>query len=120
MDRDQRWRDCEGTWDRLKWARTQRFGTAKAAATALGEKEGTYRTYERRPESSKHTPLDHQRAMQFARRLGVRWEWLLLGAGSPWRDPDENLDRILTAYESAPADRKAAVADAIERLLKAS
>ncbi|MDB5448229.1 MAG: hypothetical protein JWQ97_3546 [Phenylobacterium sp.] len=120
MSRDDRWRNCTGTWDRLKWARLQRFGTAEDAAVALGEKPGTYRSYERRPESSKHTPLDHQKAMGFARRLGIRWEWLLQGQGSPWRDPDENLDRILTAYEEAPEERRVAVAEAIERLLKSA
>ena len=119
MSRDDRWRNSEGTWDRLKWARLQKFATAEDAAAALGEKAGTYRTYERSPESSKHTPLDHQKAAHFAKRLAIRWEWLLQGDGAPWRDPDENLDRILTAYDQAPEDRRRAVAEAIERLLKA-
>lgn len=118
MSRDNAWRECEGTWDRLKWARKQKFETAKAAATAFGVEEGTYRAYEREPGKSKHTPLGHQHAAHFARRLGVRWEWLLSGDGSPWLDPDENRDRILQAYDAASPDRRAAVADAIENLLK--
>jgi len=118
MARDDRWKTTEGTWDRLKWARIQKFGTAEDAAAALGLKPGTYRAYERRPDSSKHIPLDHQNAAHFAKRLGIRWEWLLLGTGSPWLDPDENRERVLRAYDEAPEDRRAAVAEAIEKLLK--
>lgn len=114
------WQHLRGTWDRLKWARSLRFSTAQDAATALGVNPVTYRTYERQPDSSRSTPLDHQLAMRFARRLGVRWEWLLLGEGAPWIDEDENRERILLAYDSAPPERRAAVAEAIETLLKAS
>ena len=114
------WQNCEGTWDRLKWARSLRFLTAKDAACAFGVNEGTYRTYERGPGSSKHTPLDPQHAAHFARRLGVRWEWLLMGEGAPWSEKDEVRARILDAYDSATPDRRIAVAEAIERLLKAS
>ncbi len=118
MARDDRWKTTEGTWDRLKWARIQKFGTAEDAAAALGLKPGTYRAYERRPDSSKHIALDHQNAAHFAKRLGVRWEWLLLGKETPWLDPDENRERVLRAYDEAPAERQAAVAEAIEKLLK--
>lgn len=118
MARDERWKGCEGTWDRLKWARLQKYATAKDAAIAVGVEEGTYRTYERHPDGSKHTPLDYQKAVHFGRRFGVRWEWLLEGTGIPWRALDENLDRILLAYESTPEERRAAVAEAIEQLLK--
>jgi len=114
------WQHLQGTWDRLKWARSLKFATAQDAAHALGVKPVTYRTYERQPDSSRSTPLDHQLAMRFARRLGVRWEWLLLGQGSPWLDPDEDRERILLAYDAASPERRAAVADVIERLLKAS
>lgn len=119
MARDERWKTCIGTWDRLRWARLQKFSTAEDAAPSLGEKPGTYRSYERPPNSSKHTPLDAQHAFHFAKRLGVRWEWLLRGEGAPWRDPDENLDRIIVAYEEQPADRRAEIAEAIVRLLRA-
>lgn len=120
MARDERWRTTIGTWDRLKWARLQKFSTAKEAAVALGENEQTYRAYERSPvRGSKHIPLPHQKAAHFAKRFGVRWEWLLQGAGIPWADTDENLERILNAYGEAPEERRAAIADVIERLLKA-
>lgn len=118
MARDERWKTCEGTWDRLKWARLQKYATAEDAATALGLKPGTYRQYERAPGTSRHAAYDHQDAMLFGRRLGVRWEWLLLGQGTPWVDPDEHRERILLAYDSAPEERRAAVAEAIEQLLK--
>jgi hypothetical protein len=116
--KDQSWRNCVGTWDRLKWARMRRFETAKEAAIALGEKEGTYRSYERQPDSSKHTPLDHQNAAHFAKRFGVRWEWLLLGEGSPWRDADERRERILDLYDQAAEADRDFLLQTIERLLK--
>lgn len=119
MAREETWRNCRGSWDRLKWARKRKFETAKDAAAALGVNVNTYRAYERQPDSSKHTPLDHVHAGHFAKRFGVTFDWLLLGLGSPWRDEDERRERILNAYDEASDDRKDAVADAIERLLKA-
>lgn len=122
-----RWQDCDGTWDRLRWARfrwQERAGVtpnAEAAAESLGVKAGTYRAYERRPGSSKHIALDHQTAMSFARKFGVSWQWLLTGMGHP--DDLEltpNEQRVIDALREAPEDRQTAVADAIERLLKAS
>jgi len=118
MARDDTWRNTVGTWDRLKWARLKKWPTAKEAAEALGVNVNTYRAYERQPESSKHTPLDHVHAGHFAKRMGVRWEWLLLGTGAPWIDPDEHRERILSAYDNAPQDRREAIATAIEQLLK--
>lgn len=120
MARDNAWRNTAGTWDRLKWARKQKFDTSLEAATALGLNVNTYRAYERQPDSSKHTPLDHVHAGHFAKRFNVRWEWLLMGEGSPWRDADERRERILMAYDEATEDRKGVVADVIEKLLKAS
>lgn len=104
----------------MKWARRQRFETAQDAAAALGVNVNTYRAYERQPNSSKHTPLDHVHAGHFAKRLGVRWEWLLQGQGAPWADPDEHRERVLNAYDNADPDRRAAIAAAIEQLLKSA
>ncbi len=70
MRRDESWREADGTWGRLKWARSRKYAFAKDAATALGVEAGTYRAYEREPGASTHTPLDHQNAFHFARRLG--------------------------------------------------
>ena len=77
------WRNLE-LWERVKWARSRRFESATAAAAALGMKEGTYRCYERGPESAKFITLEYNHAKLFAREFKVRWEWLLDGAGEPW------------------------------------
>lgn len=120
-----RWEDCEGTWDRLRWARmrwqekSNVTPNAEAAAESLNVKPGTYRAYERRPDSSKHIALDAQTAMRFGRKFGVSWTWLVTGEG----DPDDleltpNERRLIVAYREAPEARQTAVADAIEQLLK--
>lgn len=114
---DESWRDLEGTWDRLRWSRKRKFERAIEFAQRVGEKPGTYRTYERQPGSSKWTLLDHQNAARFARALGVRWEWLLLGEGEPYPG-DTPRDRIIAALDQATPDQQARVADAVEALLK--
>lgn len=116
---DDSWRKCIGSWDRLKWARLKKWPTATEAADALGVNVNTYRAYERQPDSSKHTPLDHVHAGHFARRMGVRFEWLLLGQGAPWADLDEHRERLLNVYDSAPEDSRADLVDVIERLMRA-
>jgi transcriptional regulator with XRE-family HTH domain len=80
---DNNWRNLE-LWERVKWARARRFESATAAAAALGMKEGTYRCYERGPESAKFIPLEYNHAKLFAREFKVRWEWLLDDIGEPW------------------------------------
>jgi transcriptional regulator with XRE-family HTH domain len=80
---DSSWKDLE-LWERVKWARTRRFESATAAALSLGMKEGTYRCYERGPDSAKSIPLEYKHAKAFAREFKVRWEWLLDGLGEPW------------------------------------
>jgi transcriptional regulator with XRE-family HTH domain len=80
---DNSWRNLE-LWERVKWARSRRFDSATAAAKALGMLEGTYRCYERGPDSAKFIPLEYKHAKLFAREFKVRWEWLLDGLGEPW------------------------------------
>ena len=124
---DDRWTTALEPHDRLRWARIH-WQEAKgikpdagAAAESLGVKAHTYRAYERRPDSSKHTRLDDQRAIQFARKFGVNWIWLLTGEGRP-DAPDDSLSpterRVIDALREAPEDRQTAVADAITQLLK--
>jgi transcriptional regulator with XRE-family HTH domain len=83
---DDSWRNLE-LWNRVKWARKQRFESASAAADALGMKEGTYRCYERGPDSAKFIRLEYQHAKVFAREFRVKWDWLLDGVGQPWLTP---------------------------------
>jgi transcriptional regulator with XRE-family HTH domain len=52
-------------------------------------KEGTYRCYERGPDSAKFIRLEYHHAKLFAREFKVRWEWLLDGVGEPWLTEDE-------------------------------
>lgn len=122
---DNRWRDCEGPWDRLRWARVQwqeKLGIkpdAGAAAESIGIKAGTYRAYERRPDSSKHIALDHQQAIRFARKFGVSWEWLLTGSGRPDQTQlTPAQERLVRALDELPADRQEAMANALEALIK--
>src|ERR1700728_5184668 len=85
---DDSWRDLE-LWDRVKWARMRRYGSASAAAEALDMKEGTYRCYERGPDSAKFIRLEYHHAKRFAQEFKVRWEWLLDGDGEPCLTEDE-------------------------------
>lgn len=124
---DDRWTAAQEPHDRLRWARIQWQEArgikpdAKAAAESLGMQPHTYRAYERRPDASKHTRLDDQRAIQFARKFGVNWIWLLTGEGTP-ETPDDALSprerQMIDALREAPEARQAAAADAIIQLLK--
>lgn len=116
MTRD--WHDLEGTWDRLRWARKTKFETAQDFVSSLGVPRvspGTYRAYEREPGSSKHIPLDHQNAIRFGRKLGIRWEWLLLGEGAPY--PTTAKERIDAAVDQVGPDAQEAIAAAVEALV---
>jgi transcriptional regulator with XRE-family HTH domain len=88
---DDSWRHLE-LWDRVKWARLRRYQSASAAAEALDMKEGTYRCYERGPDSAKFIRLDYDHAKLFAQEFKVQWEWLLDGVGEPWLTKDESSD----------------------------
>ena len=85
------WKHLE-LWDRVKWARSRHFASAVAAAEALGMKDGTYRCYERGPDSAKFIALEYKHAKAFAREFKVRWEWLLDGLGEPWLTENEDAD----------------------------
>lgn len=114
------WQRCEGTWDRLRWARKHRYGdkTAKEVAELLGVKPGTYNAYEGEPGvRSKVLALNHEHAFHFAKKLRVRWEWLLLGEGEPWpSDADGPKARAKKAIDGATDEQAEAAADLLERL----
>lgn len=110
-------------WARMRWQQVKGVkADATAAAESLGMKPHTYRAYERSPDSSKHTELTHQRAISFARKFGVSWEWLMTGKGTPDTTTTSELTpserRVIDALREAPEARRTAVADAIEQLLK--
>ncbi len=89
---DTSWIILQEPYERLRWARSRAFPTASAAARALAMEVNTYSAYEREPGASKRTSLTHDRAMQFARKFKVRWEWLLTGQGLPWNDSEDPED----------------------------
>lgn len=120
---DSSWVGLREPHERLRWARKRAgFETMRAAAEALGfENENTYSAYEREPGASKHTPLDHQRAIQFARKFKVPWEWLLVGEGSPFQErltPAQ--ERALAAMRGASEEDQERAAAAIEGFLKSA
>ena len=63
---DSSWKNLE-LWERVKWARSRRFRSAMAASETLGMQAGTYRCYERGPDSAKYIRLDYEHAKHFAR-----------------------------------------------------
>jgi len=102
---DDSWRHLE-LWDRVKWARLQRYQSASAAAEALDMKEGTYSCYERGPDSAKFIRLDYEHAKLFAREFKVRWEWLLDGVGEPWLTKDESHEEPIAPVNNLRAWRE--------------
>nr|DAQ12770.1 MAG TPA: hypothetical protein [Caudoviricetes sp.] len=119
---DTSWTEQREPWERLKWARTQAgFATATSAAESLGMKKDTYTAYERAVGSSKHTDIDHQRAIQFGRKFKVSWTWLLAAEGTPFDKPSSPAqERVLSAMANANPDEQDRVAEAVELLLKRS
>lgn len=120
---DGSWIELREPYERLKWARKRwqsKQGikpTGKAAAESLGMKEDTYTAYEREPGTSKHTALDHQKAVQFARKFKVNWVWLLTGDESPF-ERSAAQSRAIAAMAAAGEDDQELAADLIEVALK--
>ena len=118
--------DMSEGWQRLRWAR-HRWQTkagikpsAQAAAESLGLNPHTYRTYEGPPDRSRYSPLTHQLAIRFGRKFGVSWQWLLTGEGDPTDiELNPSQQRIVDALRDAPCETQKAVADIVERLVRA-
>jgi transcriptional regulator with XRE-family HTH domain len=102
---DDSWRHLE-LWDRVKWARLRRHKSASDAAEALDFKEGTYRCYERGPDSAKFIRLDYKHAKLFAREFKVRWEWLLDGVGEPWLTKEDDHEEPIAPVNNLRAWRE--------------
>lgn len=117
------WSGLREPWERLRWARmhwqTEAGGatTAGSAADSLGMQQNTYTAYERSPEGSKHTPLDHQRAMQFGRKFKVNWVWILTGEETPFNRTSAQV-RALELLAGAPEETQEEVVDMLEAVLK--
>jgi hypothetical protein len=118
---DRGWQDLEGPWDRLKWARLRWQRKAGAvnpkashAAETLAIEPGTYRTYEREPGSSKHTPYDHQLAIQFGRKFRVSWPWLLTGEGTPFDQLAPTQERVVRVMAGLDDEQQQAIAAMVE------
>lgn len=90
-----------------------------AAAESLGMKKDTYSAYEREPGSSKHTAMDHQAAIKFARKYKVSWTWLLLGDGNPFDRPTNDFQqRVLNAMSESDEEAQDRIASAVEALVR--
>jgi hypothetical protein len=123
---DQSEDDLRTPWQRLRWARhrwQRSLGVAPnaaAAAESLGIEPHTYRAFEGPEDRSKFTPINHQRAIEFGRKFKVSWAWLLTGEGSPdSRALSEPQQRIVNAMRDASTAQQEAVADVVERMLRA-
>lgn len=121
------WQLLSEPHERLRWARVRWQVSKKmkpemaAAADALGMKPSTYRAFERSPESSKHIVLDHRRAITFGQKFRVSWQWLLTGEGSPDAlELSEQERRIIDALRDKPEHKQAALAEAVEQVLKSA
>lgn len=120
---DSSWIELREPWQRLKWARRywqQMAGaatTASAAAESLGMQENTYTAYERSPDASKHTPLDHQHAIQFGRKFKVNWVWILTGEETPFHRTAAQT-RVVDLMSAVPEDAQDQVVDVVEATLR--
>lgn len=120
---DRGWEGLEDPPDRLRWARIRwqrKAGairqTAEDAAASLGIKAGTYRTYERRAGTSKHTEYDHQLAIQFGRKFKVSWPWLLTGEGTPFDHLAPTQARVMRVMATMDDERQEEIAAMVEAL----
>lgn len=120
---DSTWLELEHPWERVKWARTywqRKTGsatTARAAAESLHMGENTYTAYERSPDSSKHTPLDHQRAVEFGRKFKVNWVWMLTGRETPFERTAAQ-SRAIELMAQVDEDEQERVVDIVAAALK--
>jgi hypothetical protein len=117
---DTAWTGLTEPHERLKWARLNAgFPTARSAAESLGMLENTYSAYERAPDKSKATPLDHQSAMRFGKKFKVSWTWLLVREGSPFSrpmtEPQRRTLEMMSTVDEEAQQRVAAVAETMLR-----
>ena len=119
---DTSWSQKVEPWDRLAWARARIYPTPTEAARRMGYQPHTYAAYERPLGASKHIDFDSTIAADLAKKLKVRWEWLLRGEGPPWPDQSRKLtpaqQRALDALEGRPQEDQERIVAAIEMLVR--
>ena len=126
IEDDLAWTRLTRAWERLAWARLRRaeFPTQQAFADAVGMKRGAYRLYEQDPARGKASALSADKAIEFARRLRVRWQWLLLGEGAPWPEDEAgrkwspSTQRVAEMIESASEADQERIAAVVEAMLR--
>lgn len=122
---DSSWLELEHPWERVRWSRLywqRKIGaaeTARSAAESLHMAENTYSAYERAPGASKHTPLDHQRAVEFGRKFKVNWVWMLTGEETPFeRTPAQS--RAIALMATVDEDEQERVVGIVEAAIRPS
>lgn len=108
-DRDERWKDCKETWERVRWARLQtgKFDQAKAAAESIGIKPVTYRSYEN-PTNPRVPPVAE--AVKIGAKFKVSWSWLLTGKGNAY-DTKARFGEMAEQYAANVSEEKRADAE---------
>jgi hypothetical protein len=122
---DDEWQNLTEQGERLKWARRRwqksidQRDDAGMAAEVLGIKAGTYRAYERAPESSKFIRLNDEIAVRIARRYKVSWRWLLRNEGTPFDvtlpAPQQRVTRLMSTVDE---DQQEAIAEVVETYVR--
>lgn len=105
---DTSWENCKGPWDRLRWARKRAGLKQEDAAKIIGVGRTAYIKYEAEPgrSNTQNTPLKYEQARPLAKRLKVRWEWLLDRDGTPWLEDQAPGDRVRAALHGVLPDEE--------------
>jgi transcriptional regulator with XRE-family HTH domain len=114
---DTRWASLTEPEERLRWARARLFETQEAFANSIGMKRGAYRKYEAGPAHDGGV-LKADKAMQFAKKLKVRWEWLLYGQGVPFLDTPTPAQRVDELLRDLPLEEQERYVSALELLVR--
>lgn len=107
--------------ERLRWARESHgsYPRAEKFAAAVGESAANYRKYERLPSDSANYAKDfpYAKAVAWADKLDVRWQWLLEGEGLPWRDEEAPLEKAARLLQGRPVEEQERIIEALTLLI---
>lgn len=95
-------------YERLKWAREQRFESAAEAARALGIEYPTYAGHENGSRGF------NKEATKYAKKFGVSLLWLMSGQGSPKPGMASEVQEI---FDQIPPDRRPVALRLLKSLL---